>query len=929
MARIFVGNQDYEIEEGQNLLAACLSLGFDLPYFCWHPAMHSVGACRQCAIKQFRDEHDRRGRIVMACMTPVSDGLRISIEDREARAFRAGVIEWMMLSHPHDCPVCDEGGECHLQDMTVMTGHTRRRYRGTKRTFRNQDLGPFINHEMNRCIQCYRCVRFYRDYAGGSDLEAFSLRDQVYFGRHESGVLQSGFSGNLVEICPTGVFTDKSQKRHYTRPWDLQTAPSVCVHCGLGCNTIPGERYGSLRRIRNRFNSEVNGYFLCDRGRYGYEFVNSSHRLRQPLVRASREDSATPLSAAEALERVRSALAAGNGVAGIGSPRASLEANYALRRLAGPERFASGMSDADLRLGSVILEIVRSGAGRPVSLAEVRQADAVLVLGENPGDYAPLLELALRQSVRQQPLRDLQGSVPEWDDAAVREAVQGRLGPLYLATPAATRLDQAATAVFRAAPDEIARLGFAVASKLSSRAPAPDGIDSGTDALAAGIAAALSQARQPLVVSGAGLGNVALPRAAANVVRALREKVPAAGLCLTLPEANSMGAALMGGRSLAAVAAAIESGEADTLIVLENDLFRRADPLLVERLFTARQVIVLDCLTSRTAARADIVLPAAAFAESDGTLVSSEGRAQRFFKTMPPAGDVRASWRWLGAMAEALGATPAWQALDDVIRELAAELPVFADIREAAPDAGFRITGQKVARQPHRYSGRTSMNADLDVREAQPPADPDSPLSFSMEGFQGQPPGALIPRYRSPGWNSVQALNKFQQEAGGPLRGGDPGRRLIEPQPGEQPERLEQEEHEPGQEQEGQEGQEQPQFKRPEYFPDIPEPFVPRAGEWLLVPLYHIFGSEEMSAVAPAVRQLAPAAYVALSPGDAAALGAPPGSTAELIVAGGTLHLPVRLLDSLPAGVAGVPVCLPGLEGIVEPGSFARIRSHA
>ncbi|MHB1465376.1 MAG: NADH-quinone oxidoreductase subunit G, partial [Thermoleophilia bacterium] len=254
MARIFVDNQDYEVEEGQNLLAACLSLGFDLPYFCWHPAMHSVGACRQCAVKQFRDEHDRRGRIVMACMTPVSDGLRISIEDREARAFRAGVIEWMMLSHPHDCPVCDEGGECHLQDMTVMTGHTRRRYRGTKRTFRNQDLGPFINHEMNRCIQCYRCVRFYRDYAGGSDLEAFSLRDQVYFGRHESGVLQSGFSGNLVEICPTGVFTDKSQKRHYTRPWDLQTAPSVCVHCGLGCNTIPGERYGSLRRIRNRFN---------------------------------------------------------------------------------------------------------------------------------------------------------------------------------------------------------------------------------------------------------------------------------------------------------------------------------------------------------------------------------------------------------------------------------------------------------------------------------------------------------------------------------------------------------------------------------------------------------------------------------------------------------------------------------------------------
>src|SRR5512141_2348401 len=172
MATIYVEDKPYEVPDATNLLAACLALGFDLPFFCWHPAMGSVGACRQCAVKQFKDANDRPGKIVMACVTPATDGARISIADPEARAFRAGVIEWLMANHPHDCPVCDEGGECHLQDMTVMTGHVHRRYRFPKRTFRNQDLGPFIAHDMNRCIQCYRCVRFYNDYAGGYDLQA-------------------------------------------------------------------------------------------------------------------------------------------------------------------------------------------------------------------------------------------------------------------------------------------------------------------------------------------------------------------------------------------------------------------------------------------------------------------------------------------------------------------------------------------------------------------------------------------------------------------------------------------------------------------------------------------------------------------------------------------------------------------------------------
>jgi NADH-quinone oxidoreductase subunit G len=324
MPRIYVDGRAYDVAEGQNLLQACLSLGLDLPYFCWHPVLHSVGACRQCAVKQFKDENDQRGKIVMACMTPASEGTRISIDDPQAREFRASIIELLMANHPHDCPVCDEGGECHLQDMTVMTGHVHRRFRFHKRTHRNQDLGPFVAHEMNRCIACYRCVRFYNEYAGGRDLGVFGWHNDVYFGRESDGVLENEFSGNLVEVCPTGVFTDKTLSRHYTRKWDLETAPSICVHCGLGCNIIPGARYGELRRIRNRYNGEVNGYFLCDRGRYGYEFVNSQRRIRAPLVRKSARGGLQPVNSQDALDYGRELLTDGGRVIGIGSPRASL-----------------------------------------------------------------------------------------------------------------------------------------------------------------------------------------------------------------------------------------------------------------------------------------------------------------------------------------------------------------------------------------------------------------------------------------------------------------------------------------------------------------------------------------------------------------------------------------------------------------------------
>jgi NADH-quinone oxidoreductase subunit G len=899
MARVYIDNQPFDVRSNQSMLEACLSLGFNLPYFCWHPALGSVGACRQCAVKQFKNEQDEKGSLVMSCMTPAAEGTRVSIENPEAVAFRASVIEGLMLNHPHDCPVCDEGGECHLQDMTVMTGHDYRRYQFTKRTFQNQDLGPMVEQEMNRCIQCYRCVRFYREYAGGRDFDSYGSRNTVFFGRQKDGVLESEFAGNLVEVCPTGVFTDKTLKRHYTRKWDLQMAPSICAHCGLGCNTTAGERYGTLRRIVNRYNSQVNGYFLCDRGRYGYEFVNSAQRIREPLLR--RDGKLLPATREAALERVREIWAGNGSVIGIGSPRASLEANFALRALVGTDRFYVGLAESQLKLVRAMVEILKSGPARSPSLQDIERSDAVLVLGEDVTNTAPRVALALRQAVLQQPLEAAENArIPLWLDHAAREFIQDKKGPLFIAAMGATRLDDVATATYRAAPGDLAQLGFAIAHALDPQAPAAAGLSPEQEALAQRIAQALKSAKRPLVVSGFSCNSLAVIQAAANVAWALCEGRKAAGLSFTTAECNTFGVGLLGGKPLDSAFEAVEGQKVDAAIILENDLFRRESPDLVTNLLKGlKHVIVLDQVNTQTTAEAEVVLPAGTFAESDGTLVSSEGRAQRFFTVFAPRESVQESWRWVRDMMLAVGRreAAAWQNLDHIVSALDAE-PALAGVAAAAPPSTFRIAGARIPRQTHRHSGRTAELVQISVHEPKPPQDADSPLAFSMEGSPDQAPGAVTPFFWSPGWNSIQSEMKFESEINGPLRGGDPGVRLLEPR----------------------------NTLQATYFNAWSPAAKSPQGEWLVVPLYHIFGSEELSRLAPAVAELTPKPYLALNPEDLKALQLTPGNEVELKIAGSACRLAVETRPDLPRGVAGLPAGLTSMGGTILPawGRIAR-----
>ena len=368
---------------------------------------------------------------------------------------------------------------------------------------------------------------------------------------------------------------------------------------------------------------------------------------------------------------------------------------------------------------------------------------------------------------------------------------------------------------------------------------------------------------------------------------------------LTVPECNSLGLVLLGGEPLQRAFELVDSGVADTVIVVENDLYRRAERTEVDRFLDAvSNLTVVDHLLHETTQRAHNVLPAATFAETDGTLVNNEGRAQTFYQVFRAKGDIGESWRWLRDCGTAAGHDGlTFVSLAGVHRALAEAHQVF-DLDREEPAATLRYAKDKVPRGLHRYSGRTAMHAHTDVHEPKPPEPVDSPLAFSMEGHANYS-GKLITSYWAPSWNSVQALNKFQFDVGGALRGGDPGQLLITPGGGEGV----------------------PKYSK------VPKAYARKKNEWLLVPRYHIFGSDEQSAHSAAIVERAPRPYVALNTNDAQGLGVASGDEVELTVAGHSRRLPVELRDELPPGIAGVPVGLPGVGflDLTETAGIARV----
>ena len=623
--------------------------------------------------------------------------------------------------------------------------------------------------------------------------------------------------------------------------------------------------------------------------------MNLKDRPRQPVQR--RGDDLITLNAEQAMQGAADILRQSKKVIGIGSPRASLESNFALRELVGAGNFYTGIAKGEQERLQMMLKVLREGGIHTPALREIESYDAVLILGEDITQTGARIALAVRQAVKGK-AREMAAAqkVADWQIAAILNIGQRAKHPLFVTNIDDTRLDDIAAWTYRAPVEDQARLGFAIAHALDESAPAVEGLSGELKGKIDVIVQALAGAKKPLIVSGTNAGSIEVIQAAANVAKALKGRGADVGVTMVARAVNSVGLGMIGGGSLEEALSELETGAADAVIVLENDLHRHASAARVDAaLAKAPLVMVVDHQRTAIMEKAHLVLSAASFAESDGTVVNNEGRAQRFFQVYDPAYyDAKTvmleSWRWLHSLHSTVNNRQVdWTQLDHVIDAAVAALPQLAGIKDAAPDATFRIRGQKLAREPHRYSGRTAMRANISVHEPRQPQDKDTMFAFSMEGNnQPSAPRSQIPFAWAPGWNSPQAWNKFQDEVGGKLRHGDPGVRLFEAS-----------------------------ASGLEYFTAVPASFQAEDGKWRIAPYYHLFGSDELSQRSPVFQSRMPQPYVKLNPADAAKLGVNEGAMVSLRVDGQALSLPLVISAGLTAGQVGLPMGMPGIAPVL------------
>ena len=642
-----------EVQAPENMmLADAAKLGdVEIPVFCYEPKLgHPVGACRMCLV-----EIEGIPKLQTACSTAVKDGMVVHTQSERARVAQEAVVEFLLINHPLDCPVCDKGGECPLQDITFGWGGGRSRFIEPKRHFRKPlELSPLIAIDRERCILCYRCVRYSQEIAEDYQLVLLERGAHSFVGTFDGHPYVAPFSGNIIELCPVGALTSRPY-RFRARPWEIEGAGTLCTLCPSQCNVTLTVRDERVLRVLERAHHEVDDGWLCDKGRFAYQAVHVDARITAPMIRDGGE--LRTVSWERALADASSALRrAGARTAALAGGGASNEEGLLLGRLL---RDALGSPHLDSRPGgAVALDDLRALAAPALaaSVSDLEFAHAVLVLDCEPVDAAPILELRIRKGAR-------------------RHGVK-----LAVATDRPSALDPRAAATLRFAPGRGAELAAALAAALrgedASALAAAAGAD--TDALAA-LAATLRSAGEEIVV----LYGERLLDGGAGGLRALADALglaahDGAGLIGVPDAANGRGlreagvlpnggpgladAQLAGGLDAPAIAAALGSGELTALYLLAVDPLRDLpDRGAWEAALEHATTVVAHAafLTDGIRDHATVVFPAEAAAEKEGTVTHPDGRLQRLRPAIARQGSVRAEWSVLAELLTRLGASAA------------------------------------------------------------------------------------------------------------------------------------------------------------------------------------------------------------------------------------------------------------------------------
>ena len=722
MPKLKIDGLEIEVEQGTKVIEAAARLGIIIPRFCFHPGLGSVGACRVCAVKFL--EGPVKG-VQMSCMVDACDGMAVSTTDEEAVDFRKHVIEWLMMNHPHDCPVCDEGGHCLLQDLTVAGGHGIRRYLGKKRTYTDQYLGVFIQHEMNRCIQCWRCRRFYQEFAGYRDLGALQIAHHIYFGRARDGQLENPFSGNIIDICPTGVYTDKPS-RFSGRRWDFERGPSLCIHCSLGCNVITSARYREMVRLEARFSESVNGHFICDRGRYGFSYTNHQERPRRARIGTDE----VPLNKAiqMAAEKI-SHISQRNGskaIACLGSIRSCLENQAILMKLCRAHEWNDpAYFETPAMANKVKRAVSRLDEELAVSMREMEKADFIIAVGVDPVNEAPMLALAMRQAFRNE------ATIAVIDPRPVFLPFEFEHLPV-----APDDLELCLSALIKGAVDRSAAEKMGEEALRFYEAVPAEYPDAALKDRMAKITQKLRQSRYPVIACGSGVVRETTPDVAADNFLLLHAAKDRAGLFYVMPGANAFGAALLSpdSGSLMNVIESIEKGSVKALILVETDPFWSFpdEARLKQAVEKLELFLVMDYLPSPAARLAHFFFPTRTLFEMETSFVNQEGRVQfatpayrggipisqisagehppRVFRREIPGGEPEPAWEILAKLANAIS-LPGREMLPLSRRELwrwiVKEYPAFSKVQIAdEPPEGVRVNPGLSREKPFSSNGR-------------------------------------------------------------------------------------------------------------------------------------------------------------------------------------------------------------------------------
>ncbi|MDE3229232.1 MAG: NADH-quinone oxidoreductase subunit NuoG [Chloroflexota bacterium] len=694
LVNLTIDGRPVSVPKGSVVWAAAQKLGIEVPIYCYHPKMDPLGACRMCFV-----DVEKMPKVATACTTQVAEGMVVRTDTPRVKKARQGTLEFLLINHPLDCPICDKGGECDLQDFTLRHGPNSSRFDLSKRHYQKPiPVSESILLDRERCISCQRCVRFCQEVAmeNGLVMQERGFRTEV--GVDPTAPFDSIFSGNVVEMCPVGALTAKSY-RFVTRPWELKRAKTVCGQCAVGCNVLADVRVDRLLRQYSRTNDDVDDGFLCDVGRWNTDLANSPERLREPLIR--KDGKLQPASWDEAIALVARTLReikerdGASAVGAIGSTKTTNEEAYLFQKLL---RAGLGSNNIDHFHGRFPQSQHPAPWAWTDSIAGMERASHVVLLGSDTYYRQPIIDLRIRKAIRRGARVWVVGPEEQRIERLAAGVIRVRAG----------QTGAVARALLHVTLSEGLTRGVYAASQQDGLAARLAGLADATPEVVAAAVGCDAEALRTLAREIAGASGAVMlydelaTREATGTTLAadaldlamLTDNYGRAGAGVgpLLSSANSMGARDMGLLPDSAPGYlpvngkpgldydAMLAGGVKALYVMGADPVKRLDEAGRAALAGLEFLVVQELFLTETANLATVVLPAVSYAEKDGTFTNIERRVQVVRKAMLELPGARADWQILQDVARALGLDWSYTGAAQILAEIGRTTPIYAGV---------------------------------------------------------------------------------------------------------------------------------------------------------------------------------------------------------------------------------------------------------